>query len=224
MSHPFLDAGLGALGGYEIGRHTGIGNPLIDAGLGAFAGYEIGNQFGGGYGGGFGNGGFGGGFVTKREIVNEAEIQKSADQFVSEVKSLLPYYNEDFVLNTDQAVLEGEFPSARTLSYQGEKTTLTTVRSVNATTHSYTVRPKITMSSKIFDLVYICLKEVNGRMGDNIKGNLPQLKNVVVTCSASSKLTISLVEYWRNECLIPSLTSQPVLLLSDSWPGQAYGK
>ncbi|CAF4234550.1 unnamed protein product, partial [Adineta steineri] len=31
MSHPFLDAGLGALGGYEIGRHTGFGSPLIDA-------------------------------------------------------------------------------------------------------------------------------------------------------------------------------------------------
>ncbi|CAF1202220.1 unnamed protein product [Adineta ricciae] len=162
--------------------------------------------------------------VTKREIVNEAKIKKSADQFVSEVKSLLPYYNEDFVFNTDQAGLQLEFPSIRTLSYQGEKRTLATVRSVNATTHSYTVQPTITMSGKIFGPVYICLKEVNGRMNDNIKANLPQLKNVVVTYSASGKLTTSLVEYWRNECLIPSLTSQSVLLLSDSWPGQTYGK
>ncbi|CAF1418684.1 unnamed protein product [Adineta ricciae] len=130
--------------------------------------------------------------VTKREIVNEAEIKKSADQFVSEAKPLLPYYNEDFVLNTDQAGLEGEFPSTRTLSYQREKTTLVTVRSVNATTHSYTVHPTITMSGKIFGPVYICLKEVNDQMSDNIKANLPQLKNVVVTCSASGKLTISL--------------------------------
>ncbi|CAF1370406.1 unnamed protein product [Adineta ricciae] len=162
--------------------------------------------------------------VTKRDIVNEAEIKKSADQFVSEVKSLLPYYNEDFVLNTDRAGLQLEFPSTRTLSYQGEKTTLATVRSVNATTHSYTVQPTITLSGKIFGPVYICLKEVNGRMSDNIKANLPQLKNVVVTCSASGKLTTSLVEYWRKECLIPSLTSQSVLLLSDSWPGQTSGK
>ena len=137
---------------------------------------------------------------------------------------MLPYYNEDFVLNTDQAGLQLEFPSTRTLSYQGEKTTLATVRSVNATTHSYTVQPTITMSGKIFGPIYICLKEVNGRMSDNIKANLPQLKNVVVTCSASGKLTTSLVEYWRNECLIPSLTSQSVLLLSDSWSGQTYGK
>ncbi|CAF1623425.1 unnamed protein product [Adineta ricciae] len=58
--------------------------------------------------------------VTEREIVNEAEIQKSADQFVSAAKSLLPYYNDDFLLNTDQAGLQLEFPSTRTLSYQGE--------------------------------------------------------------------------------------------------------
>ncbi|CAF1393570.1 unnamed protein product [Adineta ricciae] len=155
--------------------------------------------------------------VTKREIVNEAEIQKSADQFVSEVKSLLPYYNEDSVLNTDQAELQRQFPSTQTFSYQGEKTILATVRSVNATTHSYTVQPTIIMSGKIFGPVYICLKEVNGRVSDNIKANLPQLKNIAVTCGASGKLTTSLVKYWRNECLIPSLTSQPVLLLSDSW-------
>ncbi|CAF1184809.1 unnamed protein product [Adineta ricciae] len=127
--------------------------------------------------------------VTKREIVNEDEIQKSADQFVSEVKSLLPYYNEDFILNTDQAGPQLEFPSTRTLSYQREKTTLATVRSVNAITHSYTVQTTITMSGKILGPVYICLKEVIGRMSDNIKANLQQLKNVVVKCSASGKLT-----------------------------------
>lgn len=157
-------------------------------------------------------------------MVNEVEIKKSAEKFVIEVKSLLPHYKEDFVLNTDQSGLQLEFPSNRTLSYQGEKTTLATVRSINATTHSYTIQPTISMSGKIVGPIYLCLKETNGRMSDNIRANLPQMKNVIVTCSASGKLTTSLVEYWRDKCLIPSLHSHRTLLLSDSWTGQKDGK
>jgi hypothetical protein len=80
------------------------------------------------------------------------------------------------------------------------------------------------MSGKIVSPIYLCLKEVNGRMSENIKSNLPQMENVVVTCSASGQLTTSLVEYWRDKYLIPSLSSQKTLLLSDSWSGQTAGK
>jgi hypothetical protein len=162
--------------------------------------------------------------VTKRELVNKVEIKKSAEQFVTQVKSLLCHYDEDFVLNTDQSGLRLEFPSTRTLSYRGEKTTLATVRSINATTHSYTVQPTISMSGKIVGPIYLCLKEINGRMSDNIRANLPKMKNVVVTCSASGKLTTSLVKYWRDKCLLPSLSSHKTLLISDSWSGQADQK
>ena len=75
-------------------------------------------------------------FVTKREVMNEEEIKKSADQFVSDVRALLLEYNEDFVLNTDQSGLEFKIHSNRTLSHQGEKTTLSAVRSINETTHN----------------------------------------------------------------------------------------
>ena len=80
------------------------------------------------------------------------------------------------------------------------------------------------MSSKIVGPIYLSLKEVNGRMSQNIKSNLPRVENVVVTCSASGKLTTSLVEYWRDNCLMPSLCSRKMLLLSDSWSGQVGGK
>ncbi|CAF4647863.1 unnamed protein product, partial [Rotaria sp. Silwood2] len=81
--------------------------------------------------------------VTKRELIDETEIKRSAEQFVTQVESLVPHYNEDFVLNTDQSGFQLEFPSTPTLSHRGEKTTLATVRSRNATTHSYTVTPTI---------------------------------------------------------------------------------
>ena len=162
--------------------------------------------------------------VTKRELINETEIKRSAAQFVTQVKLLLPCYNGDYVWNTAQSGLRLQFPSTRNLSYQGEKTTIATVRSINATTHSYTVQPTISMSGKIVGPIYLCLKEVNGRISENIKSNLPPVENVVVTCSASGKLTTSLVEYWRDNCLMPSLSLQKTLLLSDSWSGQAGGK
>jgi len=137
---------------------------------------------------------------------------------------LLPHYNDDSVLNTDQLGFELEIPPTRTLSYRGEKTTLATVRSINATTHSYTIQPIISMSGKVVGPVFLCLEESNGRMSANIRANLPQVQNVIVTCSASGKLTTSLVEYWRDNCLIPSLHSRKTLLLSDSWSGQSDGK
>ena len=122
-------------------------------------------------------------FVTKREVMN-GEIKKSAAQFVNDVRALLPKYNEDFLLNTDQSGLEFEIHSNRTLSHQGEKTTLSAVRSINEITHSYTVEPMISLSGKIVGPIYLCLKEPIGWMSDNIKAHLYKAENVVVTCSA----------------------------------------
>ena len=56
-------------------------------------------------------------------------------------------------------------------------------------------------------------------MGEQVKRHLFQPKNVVITCSASGKLTTSLVEYWRDNCFF-LLVGAKCLLLSDSYPGQ----
>ena len=152
--------------------------------------------------------------------MNEEEIKKSADQFVSDVRALLPKYNEDFVLNTDQSSLEFEIHSNLTLGHEDEKTTLSAVRSINETTHSYTVQPMISLNGKIVGPIYFCLKEPKERMSEKIKAHLCKAENVVVTCSASGKLTTSLVEYWRDHVLPPSISlSSRSLLLSDSWSG-----
>lgn len=107
-------------------------------------------------------------------------MHESTAQFVAKVKTLSSHYNDDSILNTDQLCLALEIPSTRTLSFLGEKTTLATVRSINNTTHNYTVQPIISISGKIIGPVYVCLKEVNGRMSENIRANLLQMKNVVV--------------------------------------------
>ena len=43
----------------------------------------------------------------------------------------------------------------------------------------------------------------------------------IIGTPPSGKLTTSLVEYWRDNMFVPSITDSPrTLLLSDSWPGQ----
>ncbi|CAF1459829.1 unnamed protein product [Rotaria sordida] len=58
---------------------------------------------------------------------------------------------------------------------------------------------------------------------DRIKENLFNASNVVVTCSASGKLTTSLVSYWVDKILRPSLSGK-TLLISDCWNGQGDNK
>ena len=117
--------------------------------------------------------------------------------------------------------LELELHSNRTLSYKGEKMTITSERSINATTHSYSVQQTISFGGHLIGLVFVYLKEVKGRMSDNIKAHLFKPDNVVCTRSASGKVTTSLVEYWKDHVLQPLLSkNSKYLLLSDSWSTQ----
>ena len=56
-------------------------------------------------------------------------------------------------------------------------------------------------------------------MDDIVKRRLFQAKNIVITCSSSDKLMNSLVKYWRDKVLVPSI-GRKTLLLSDSWSGE----
>ncbi|CAF5022839.1 unnamed protein product [Rotaria sp. Silwood1] len=96
----------------------------------------------------------------------------------------------------NQVEIEKELHSTRTLSFQGEKKTLGRVSSRNATTHSYTIQPTISLDGRVIGPMFLCLQETNGR-----------------------KLTNSLVRYWRDKVLVPSI-GKKTLLLSDSWTGQ----
>ncbi|CAF3873098.1 unnamed protein product [Rotaria sp. Silwood1] len=157
--------------------------------------------------------------VTKREISNFDDIKKSEEEFLKKFHQLSKKYLSKEILNTDQVGIEKELHSTRTLSFQGEKKTLGSVASKNATTHSYTIQPTINLDGQLVGPMYLCLQEPKGRMGDIVKRNLFEPKNVVITCSSSGKLTSSLVKYWRDKILVPSI-GKKALLLSDSWSGQ----
>ena len=118
-------------------------------------------------------------------------------------------------MNTDQVGIEKEIQSTRTLPIQGEKKTFGSVLSKNATIYSNTVQPTISLDGKLVGPMFLCLQEPNGRMGDIIKRNLFESKNVLITCSSSGKLTSSLIKYWRDNVLVSPIKGK-ALFLSDS--------
>ena len=75
------------------------------------------------------------------------------------------------------------------------------------------------MSGRQIGPLFLCLKEASGYLNDNIKKDLFTASNVVVTCSKSGKLTTSLVQYWIDSVLKPTIGNQKCLLLSDYWGG-----
>ena len=109
-------------------------------------------------------------------MINQDEIQHSAQEFVSNVSKILPQYNSNHVINTDQAGIQLELYSTRTLSHKGEKITVSCVRSKNATMNSFTVQPCISLAGKLVGPLFLCLKEPSGRISDNIKVSCSDVK------------------------------------------------
>jgi hypothetical protein len=111
------------------------------------------------------------------------------------------------------------------LSHKEEKVTTGSAGSINAITHSYTVQPTISLDGHLLSPLYLYLKESKGHVSENIRLHLLKASDVVVTCSSSGKITTSLVEYWRDHVLLPSLGQRKkVLLISDCWGGHTDGK
>src|SRR5205814_5853094 len=72
-------------------------------------------------------------------------ILKNANDFLLKAKDEIKKFPLDCVINTDQMGINYEIASSRTLSNQGEKQIICAVNSINATTHSYTIQPLISM-------------------------------------------------------------------------------
>ncbi|CAF1364266.1 unnamed protein product [Adineta ricciae] len=152
-------------------------------------------------------------------------IRTSADQFVADIRKRLPHYEASEVINTDQSGIQFELQSTRTLSHKGEKVTVGSVRSINATTHSYTVQLAITLDGHLLSPLYFSLKEPKEPMNENIRLHHFKASNAVIICSSSGKLTTSMVEYWRDHVLLSSLEKhQKFPLISDCWGEQNDGK
>lgn len=86
---------------------------------------------------------------------------------MKEFHHLAKYYKETEIMNTEQIGVEKEQHSTRTLDFQGTKKVYGAVRSKNATTHSYTLQPTISLDGKLVGPILLCLQEPTGKNGRN---------------------------------------------------------
>ena len=129
----------------------------------------------------------------KRQIRNSLKNQKNISSKFYKYSS---YFNPSLILSTDQLGIEKEVHSTRTLSFEGEKKkTLGILASKNATTHSYTVQPIISLDGNQIVPILLCLQEPKGKIRESVKTKLFEPSNIIITCSASGKLASSLVTY-----------------------------
>ncbi|CAF2053469.1 unnamed protein product [Rotaria magnacalcarata] len=106
--------------------------------------------------------------VTKKHVEDREKVEQSAKDFVTETKKVIDQYNPNEVLNTDQVGINLKMYGNRTLSYMGEQSTWSMVRSIGKTTHSYTTQSIITLDGSVLGPLFLCLKEPTGKMSDNI--------------------------------------------------------
>ncbi|CAF1652580.1 unnamed protein product, partial [Adineta ricciae] len=117
--------------------------------------------------------------------VNDADLSEpntldpvvELDAYLNDTQLSRKYSSKE-ILNTDQVGIEQELHSTQTLGR---------VPSKNATTHSYTIQPTISLDSRVIGPMFLCLQETTGRVGNIVKRHLFEPQNVVITCSSSGQ-------------------------------------
>lgn len=163
-------------------------------------------------------------YVSKKEIISLEAVIASATQFQALLQTLIPDYNPDFVINTDQTSYEYKVNVARTYTHTGEKLVKLYIGDLNTVSHSYTAQYSITNSGKLLPKVFLCLQEFADSFGVRMQKNVDDLlkicRNVVVVCSKSGKLTMSLYQQYLHSVDKPYIGNQSFLFIVDSWGGQ----
>ncbi|GFW48769.1 HTH CENPB-type domain-containing protein [Trichonephila clavipes] len=152
------------------------------------------------------------------------ETHAAAEKFRLHTRALIPNYDKDFVLNTDQTGCQYQSTYSRTLAEQGSKVVLVKRKDMNKVTHSYTAQYVMTLSGKLLPTVFICLQEANGNFGPRVQKSVDEYAkiytNVAITSSKSGNLTTALYKDFLIHVMKPYVKEEKFLFLIDSWGGQ----
>ena len=163
-------------------------------------------------------------FVSKADVTSFDDILNSARIFQQQTRQIVPLFDPDYVINTDQTGCEYKIHPKRTLSFQGEKVTQVATTSLNKMTHSYTAQYAITLSGKLLPKVFLCLQESHGVFGvrviQDVRRQESELGNVYVTCTKSGKLQTDTYQKFLLEIVKPYVLTNKLLFIVDSWSGQ----
>ena len=124
-------------------------------------------------------------YIKPTEAKSLDDVLKALKEYEQEYASVIPKYDQDFVINTDQIGCEYRINVHRTLEHRGKKSVQVNIGDMNKVTHSYTVQYTITASGKLLPVVFICLQEPQAKFGPQIKKRIEALTheygNVYIT-------------------------------------------
>jgi len=117
--------------------------------------------------------------VTHKQLTNQDALDKSARNFVANIKKEMKVFGPENVLNSDQSGFRLELRSGRTQTYKGTRSVEAVVQSLNATTHSYTIQPTITADGKFVGPMLLLLQEPQGTFGPIVKRTMFKVRTHV---------------------------------------------
>lgn len=163
-------------------------------------------------------------FVSSKEFATMEEVLAAAEEFQIQTRIIIPDFDLDYVINTDQTGCQYQSTYNRSLAEQGAKTVLVKKKDLNKISHSFTAQYALTASGKILPFVFLCMQEPSGRFGPIVKKKVDALtdkfKNVIVACTKSGKFTKQLYEEFLKSFILPYVKQKKFLFIIDSWGGQ----
>ncbi|XP_071573952.1 uncharacterized protein [Temnothorax nylanderi] len=163
-------------------------------------------------------------YISNRDHATLEETLEAAERFQTQTRAIMPEFDCNFIINTDQTGCQYQIPYNRSLAPKGSKTVFIKKKSLHNISHSYTAQYAITASGKMLPVVFLCMQESTGKFGPTVQKKVDTLiseyKNVFVSCSKSGKLTKHIYTDYLKYCLSPYVVDNKFLLLIDSWGGQ----
>jgi hypothetical protein len=100
-------------------------------------------------------------YIKSKNAMYIATILQEAHKFQKRVAKQIVYFDQNYVINTDQTGCEYRCDVTRVLSTKGEKTTEVFLGDFNKVTHSYTAQYAVTASGKfrVLKVVYYVRKD-----------------------------------------------------------------
>ncbi len=93
-------------------------------------------------------------YVSKKSLQLNNDKGLMIGNFRTNAMQEIQNYGNDYILNSDQTGFQYESISKRTLAKKGQKVVLLSIELMNATTHSFTIEPTITLPGKCFNVLH----------------------------------------------------------------------
>lgn len=163
-------------------------------------------------------------YVSTKDHVTLEEVMEAAERFRIQTTAILPDFELDFVINTNQISCQYQMSYNTSLTDERLNMIFRQQEGSNVLIHSYTVQYALTASGKIIPSVFLCMHEPMGKFDSSVQKNVDKLmndfKNVIVTCSKSGELTKELYKEFLTHTLSPYVDKNKFLLIIDSWKCQ----